>query len=141
MGISTLTTLATLQPVTYLHKDINGWIINASGLDSNIELSVMHQPRILSCNSGSIRGNHFHPNIEETIIFISGSWRIVLATPDLLTREETTVECAFQPWKLNIPHNVVHAIMNLSSEVCYIYHYANKSYDEDRSIHLAILNI
>ena len=85
---------------------------------------------IPSMNPGTVRGNHFHPEIEEYIFIMGKEYRIVAEDQATKKREEIYVQEQLDSVLL-FPANVAHAIRNEGKDVIYLVCYNRREGGEE----------
>lgn len=74
---------------------------------------------VCSLNKGAVRGNHYHENGEEYILFLGGNFRLV--TEDMATGEKIDRHFGESDGRLTkINRRVAHAIKNEGEEPLYL---------------------
>jgi len=99
-------------------EDARGFVINPFEAISAVSGDIQDF-HTCSLRSGAVRGNHYHANGEEYILFLGGNYR--LATKNMAT--EKTEEHCFRETTgrlIKISRNVPHAIRNEGEAVLYI---------------------
>lgn len=129
----------TLKPIAPLHQDSRGWIINATGKGDNSESQNLKQPRLLKTAPAVPRGNHYHPNETETIIFLNNTWHCLCAKPENSDQIKTTIDATDHPMLLTIPPKVTHVFINLSDTPGFMFHFSDTPYTMDRSVTCKLL--
>ena len=96
-----------------------------------------HFPRPKPCgeclNPGAVRGNHFHPRQKEFIIFLGPQGKLVTVDSITKDRSETIIEGKGCPL-ITVPPKVIHAVKNISGEVCYLLCYNDKPLDLEKDV-------
>jgi dTDP-4-dehydrorhamnose 3,5-epimerase-like enzyme len=110
--------IQTIQP---LYSDQRGWIVNAFGTNDGLDHGLMQQPRLVSAAPNIPRGNHFHDEIETTIL-LNNRWHFVFANEEGDMRKEIDVDATQQPYVIIIPEFIAHAVVNRSDTTAGILH-------------------
>lgn len=122
-----------IQPITPLQSDDRGWMIT-TGITPQQDPVTQHTPRLISTNPGQIRGNHYHPQETETMIFLNGLWEAIFADSRGKFKQTAVLDCQTQPFTLTVPPTIAHAFTNQSSTTAYLFHYSDRPYDKGRSV-------
>lgn len=131
--------LISIKPVSPLHQDENGWIVNATGESSNKDQTTLLQPRIISTKTNIIRGNHYHPDETEIIIFLNGNWSANFSDQAKTDIQKIDLDCTQSPVCVTIPPKIAHAFRYKGEDIGYIFHYANKPYKINRAKTLKLI--
>lgn len=128
----------TIKSIPPLHQDDKGWIINATGESNNKNQIIPIQPRIISTKPKIIRGNHYHLDETETIIFLNGKWKAIFSeiieiADGFNSQHKINLNCTQSPICVTIPPKIAHAFENIGQSTGYIFHYSNKPYKINRA--------
>jgi dTDP-4-dehydrorhamnose 3,5-epimerase-like enzyme len=98
-----------------------------------ISQSSVFNFHVVSLNPGAVRGNHFHPRQKEFIIFLGSQGKLVTVDSVTKDRSETIIEGKGCPL-ITVPSKVIHAIKNISNQVCYLLCYNDTPLDLEKDV-------
>lgn len=101
-----------------LHEDERGWVVHPvqSDLLKSGQLSNLHVPSI---KPGKIRGNHYHQNLFEYALILSGPCKAFFFDNDTGEKWEVTVS-KNKPMLFKISPQTTHAFKNIGQEDIYL---------------------
>ncbi len=99
-------------------KDARGWVLDPLPLAA-LEGMPLGNLHVASLQPGAIRGNHFHDNAAEWVLFCGGPAALLAGTGEHAGREEILIS-GEEPELFEIPAGLPHAIENRSDREIFL---------------------